>query len=165
PSRLARRSVAGSQALQPAEVRPQRPAKGPLASVAQPVRAASLLDDAGERRVVQVTDPRKQMVLDLEVETAEIPGEEGVPGREVHGGGELVLGPVPLDAVRFEELGVLDAMGELEDCGEHVAENEHRETPEGEEPPGGVEPDRKSTRLNSSHLGISYAVFCLKKKT
>src|SRR5262245_64027195 len=25
--------------------------------------------------------------------------------------------------------------------------------------------DRKSTRLNSSHLGISYAVLCLKKKT
>src|SRR6202023_4370701 len=24
--------------------------------------------------------------------------------------------------------------------------------------------DRKSTRLNSSHLGISYAVFCLKKR-
>src|SRR5437899_2098766 len=39
-------------------------------------------------------------------------------------------------------------------------------------PPGGargraggyVREDRKSTRLNSSHLGISYAVFCLKKK-
>src|SRR5690349_23832496 len=28
---------------------------------------------------------------------------------------------------------------------------------------GGV-PDRKSTRLNSSHVEISYAVFCLKKK-
>src|SRR5205814_9697153 len=27
-----------------------------------------------------------------------------------------------------------------------------------------VSQDRKSTRLNSSHLGISYAVFCLKKK-
>src|SRR2546426_9577864 len=26
-------------------------------------------------------------------------------------------------------------------------------------------PDRKSTRLNSSHLVISYAVFCLKKKS
>src|SRR5438876_2596509 len=26
-------------------------------------------------------------------------------------------------------------------------------------------PDRKSTRLNSSHPSISYAVFCLKKKT
>ena len=25
--------------------------------------------------------------------------------------------------------------------------------------------DRKSTRLNSSHCSISYAVFCLKKKT
>src|SRR5438034_2811016 len=35
--------------------------------------------------------------------------------------------------------------------------------------PGGgqarrAEPDRKSTRLNSSHTVISYAVFCLKKK-
>src|SRR5262245_62846544 len=32
--------------------------------------------------------------------------------------------------------------------------------------PFGISPmgDRKSTRLNSSHLGISYAVFCLKKK-
>src|ERR1035438_10543341 len=28
----------------------------------------------------------------------------------------------------------------------------------------GCHGDRKSTRLNSSHLGISYAVFCLKKK-
>src|SRR2546430_11756856 len=27
------------------------------------------------------------------------------------------------------------------------------------------QPDRKSTRLNSSHSQISYAVFCLKKKT
>src|SRR3712207_6863385 len=27
------------------------------------------------------------------------------------------------------------------------------------------EKDRKSTRLNSSHANISYAVFCLKKKT
>src|SRR2546426_6786851 len=29
---------------------------------------------------------------------------------------------------------------------------------------GGLFGDRKSTRLNSSHLVISYAVFCLKKK-
>src|SRR6266704_5752885 len=27
-----------------------------------------------------------------------------------------------------------------------------------------TQPDRKSTRLNSSHVSISYAVFCLKKK-
>src|SRR5437773_11912487 len=30
--------------------------------------------------------------------------------------------------------------------------------------PGAVRVDRKSTRLNSSHITISYAVFCLKKK-
>src|SRR3712207_7139624 len=30
--------------------------------------------------------------------------------------------------------------------------------------PGPAEGDRKSTRLNSSHANISYAVFCLKKK-
>src|SRR4051812_13138853 len=30
--------------------------------------------------------------------------------------------------------------------------------------PDGASPDRKSTRLNSSHMSISYAVFCLKKK-
>src|SRR2546426_9116052 len=30
--------------------------------------------------------------------------------------------------------------------------------------PRAAERDRKSTRLNSSHLVISYAVFCLKKK-
>src|SRR3712207_8480716 len=29
----------------------------------------------------------------------------------------------------------------------------------------GAPEDRKSTRLNSSHANISYAVFCLKKKT
>src|SRR5207253_10557426 len=42
-----------------------------------------------------------------------------------------------------------------------------RELPVCRLPPGlpvlGV-PDRKSTRLNSSHVAISYAVFCLKKK-
>src|SRR3712207_7952101 len=67
--------------------------------------------------------------------------------------------------------------------------DEHRQAPEGVEVPAGdvlVEPegagdvgvdvhrgrarrpvrgeDRKSTRLNSSHANISYAVFCLKKK-
>src|SRR5258705_8847885 len=31
-------------------------------------------------------------------------------------------------------------------------------------PSGGFWGDRKSTRLNSSHLSISYAVFCFKKK-
>src|SRR5438874_10560063 len=34
----------------------------------------------------------------------------------------------------------------------------------GRRPPPGWRRDRKSTRLNSSHVEISYAVFCLKKK-
>src|SRR3712207_8211469 len=34
----------------------------------------------------------------------------------------------------------------------------------GADQPGGEVGDRKSTRLNSSHANISYAVFCLKKK-
>src|SRR5690554_7464842 len=34
-----------------------------------------------------------------------------------------------------------------------------------EEPVNRQRRDRKSTRLNSSHVRISYAVFCLKKKT
>src|SRR5262245_64406576 len=56
-----------------------------------------------------------------------------------------------------------------------VGEHEERQEPrvvlgverEPEEDAGQDRPreaDRKSTRLNSSHLGISYAVFCLKKK-
>src|SRR2546426_4521385 len=35
----------------------------------------------------------------------------------------------------------------------------------GDDRQGTADEDRKSTRLNSSHLVISYAVFCLKKKT
>src|SRR5438045_6947587 len=51
-----------------------------------------------------------------------------------------------------------------------AAANRHHQRGCPQSLPGAVEParrlrtDRKSTRLNSSHLGISYAVFCLKKK-
>src|SRR5207245_3853669 len=42
----------------------------------------------------------------------------------------------------------------------------HRAPPSGSRGPSSPGPrDRKSTRLNSSHGSISYAVFCLKKKT
>src|SRR6266581_7028300 len=42
----------------------------------------------------------------------------------------------------------------------HHAEGHRGDLDPAAEPPG----DRKSTRLNSSHPSISYAVFCLKKK-
>src|SRR5256885_3680249 len=51
--------------------------------------------------------------------------------------------------------------------GDHLARNHRapaaRVPPRQHQEPDAV--DRKSTRLNSSHLVISYAVFCLKKKT
>src|SRR5947208_6773359 len=43
-------------------------------------------------------------------------------------------------------------------CRGHAAKRWHRQS-------GWLRRDRKSTRLNSSHQIISYAVFCLKKKT
>src|SRR3712207_6985844 len=45
-------------------------------------------------------------------------------------------------------------------AGAVAAHEQHEEQDQGEEQQG----DRKSTRLNSSHANISYAVFCLKKK-
>src|SRR5256885_13128979 len=45
--------------------------------------------------------------------------------------------------------------------GRHVRMPSWKQSPSRAEPDGR---DRKSTRLNSSHLVISYAVFCLKKK-
>src|SRR2546430_5231574 len=45
--------------------------------------------------------------------------------------------------------------------GVHPDESRHGRPPPRSEPGA----DRKSTRLNSSHSQISYAVFCLKKKT
>src|SRR3712207_7558163 len=63
--------------------------------------------------------------------------QRGVPGSE-----DLVI----LDAHRYQ-------VGDVEEAA--VVDLLAGDTPEG---------DRKSTRLNSSHANISYAVFCLKKK-
>src|SRR5690625_6229059 len=51
-------------------------------------------------------------------------------------------------------------LGPLDEVGHHqeVAREAHVEDD------GDLDIDRKSTRLNSSHVAISYAVFCLKKK-
>src|SRR5688572_31592367 len=59
--------------------------------------------------------------------------------------------------VEFEDLGTAsDASVDYPEYARRVAEKvSHGEVEQG---------DRKSTRLNSSHSQISYAVFCLKKK-
>src|SRR2546426_8451119 len=75
--------------------------------------------------------------------------------------------------MRSEEDGTGAALVAIDDG---RARTEHRDTAVGERICGGplgdqkggtrisLQVDRKSTRLNSSHLVISYAVFCLKKK-
>src|SRR2546430_15819270 len=52
------------------------------------------------------------------------------------------------------------------DAGRSASLRPHRRQSSSEYPPllRGMATDRKSTRLNSSHSQISYAVFCLKKK-
>src|SRR5690625_6205825 len=62
--------------------------------------------------------------------------------------------------------------GRAQDAGDHQARNADRQSLDDEfreQRIGAVQAqigwrDRKSTRLNSSHVAISYAVFCLKKK-
>src|SRR2546427_8767626 len=59
----------------------------------------------------------------------------------------------------YVDIGVFDrrvVVEHQEETGRHL----HEEQEEGDPPHA----DRKSTRLNSSHSQISYAVFCLKKK-
>src|SRR5262245_62901979 len=82
---------------------------------------------------------------------------------------------VPLCVLRARAIGVLtmrDEKGQDDKIiAVHVDDPEYAHyTDIAELPPhrivhvNGDDLDRKSTRLNSSHLGISYAVFCLKKK-
>src|SRR5437773_9737658 len=55
------------------------------------------------------------------------------------------------------------ARGDLQRAAEHELPDEQK-AHQSSEALGPVSLDRKSTRLNSSHITISYAVFCLKKK-
>src|SRR5690242_20813841 len=57
----------------------------------------------------------------------------------------------------------LDLGDQLADGRAAAPRPEDRSRPQGN-PPARRTRDRKSTRLNSSHMSISYAVFCLKKK-
>src|SRR2546422_7438888 len=79
----------------------------------------------------------------------------------------LLSAAVPAPALNFFELEVYPASTEGQ--GLHEVENlttlvANGRRPNEEEADGEEPRDRKSTRLNSSHGYISYAVFCLKKK-
>src|SRR3712207_8556704 len=57
----------------------------------------------------------------------------------------------------------LDLGGERDAVAERVARGDERRVREQQPEADRTDEDRKSTRLNSSHANISYAVFCLKK--
>src|SRR2546429_1340175 len=68
------------------------------------------------------------------------------------------------EALSFAD-GQLVGAAEMEDLGDvEIAQAVVSLDTEPREPRGTIKEDRKSTRLNSSHGYISYAVFCLKKK-
>ncbi|MEK6608299.1 MAG: hypothetical protein AABZ30_11605 [Myxococcota bacterium] len=63
---------------------------------------------------MDVADLREQVVLDLEVQAPEVPGQEAALAREVDGGRDLMLGPCALDAIRpgrkLREVRLFDAL-------------------------------------------------------
>src|SRR5690349_24029048 len=75
------------------------------------------------------------------------PGDAAVSRVRIAGAAAVVrLGPASADREAPVDVAVGVGRG-------HIAHHRHAEVG-----------DRKSTRLNSSHVEISYAVFCLKKK-
>src|SRR5690606_42155245 len=113
----------------------------------------------GELLVVD-GDVLAEEVLAVTLRRADGVERDGVAGVDAVGAGEVVrpgVGPRP----------VHDAVAHLADAeggeGEAVVHEPRRGARGRLEEAAGAE-DRKSTRLNSSHVKISYAVFCLKKK-
>src|SRR5205807_9215317 len=130
----------------PAEVGgPGRPAEGGERAEARRLRQ-SVVHEMGERQVAQTSrgEPLEVFQRALEV----VPAFGRMDHRQAPG---------------VEHLAHAAAWGQAHSVGSAGAEilDELHRAHGGSE---GTREDRKSTRLNSSHLVISYAVFCLKKK-
>src|SRR5690625_5388289 len=93
--------------------------------------------------VLPGSQPRVHNRVVLGVEAGVRAVERQVVGQQVHSGERA--GEWPVEQV----LQAADIAAETVDVGDQLR----------------AVGDRKSTRLNSSHVAISYAVFCLKKKT
>src|SRR5436305_9286174 len=100
----------------------------------------SFFKSSGHRRAPHSFPTRRSsdLVRQLQPALAERPGQGARPARAGRDQGQLALDGAPSDLP-----------------GLHRGQELRR---------GGTCEDRKSTRLNSSHVRISYAVFCLKKK-
>src|SRR3712207_9565990 len=106
------------------------------AEVEQPLEAVVAVDDAA----VEVVEVRRGEPAAVELDHRAQLRRDDRDGLEDH-----LLGAVARAAERVDDLQALDRAGLL------LALRR-------------LDLDRKSTRLNSSHANISYAVFCLKKK-
>src|SRR5207249_8406018 len=83
----------------------------------------------------------------------------GIPCSDFGDKGEVSLRDVPLYMPgRYHMTSPPAVIDDLVVVGSAINDNNRVDMP------SGVVRDRKSTRLNSSHVSISYAVFCLKKK-
>src|ERR1700681_427266 len=85
--------------------------------IADAVFAADLFDDIGDGRQMDVTDPRKKMVLDLVVQAPHVPSQERALASEICCRLHLVDGPLPalhfLRVVRRERAGLLIGVSQL----------------------------------------------------
>src|SRR5437773_5787021 len=111
------------------------------------------------------------MLCQLDPRGTRIFPQVGNPSREAHEGRAELVGRLPSHGdpqpvARGGNLRAVGPPGEQRQAQEHRA-FERGDTREPARRSSGtvVDRDRKSTRLNSSHITISYAVFCLKKKT
>src|SRR5699024_11738844 len=105
----------------------------------------------------------------------EVAGPEESDAGQGSGDGDFHdVDPVVIDALRGHVFGVpvrqcaadevSGELGAVLNCGRRAGTVARPLTCAVDEGGADVQGDRKSTRLNSSHVSISYAVFCLKKK-
>jgi hypothetical protein len=87
---------------------------------------AGLLHDACDARIVDVAHARKQVMLDLKVETTDVPAQETIAPSEVGGGLHLVHRPRPFHSpirwIGMWERDLLDAVRQLKDQDEDEAQ-------------------------------------------
>src|ERR1035441_4205038 len=128
---------------------------GTVTSVNADAKQLSLKSDKGEAVSVTITD-RTRILRIPEGETDPNKGSQIELSALAAGDRAVIIGPPPADPKTWAATTVL-----IMSKGD-VASLQQKDQDDWKK--RGTTGDRKSTRLNSSHLGISYAVFCLKKK-
>src|SRR2546423_13435269 len=91
---------------------------------------AGLFDQLAQRWIVNVADAMKQVMLDLEIQSAQEPAQHGIAAGEIDSGLNLVHGPVgfhfPVGAGK-RKIGLFDTVRQLKDDAEDNATAERGE--------------------------------------